>query len=102
MTLHRVAKVADLKTGSMLKVEVAGRVICLANIENVGFRAIDDKCTHEDESLSEGCLWGQEVECPAHGSRFNLISGEVCGLPATRDTRVYEVHVEDGVVLLEL
>jgi nitrite reductase/ring-hydroxylating ferredoxin subunit len=67
-----------------------------------GFRAIDDKCTHEDESLSESCLWGEDVECPAHGSRFNLLSGEADGLPATKSTRVYNVIVKDETVYIDL
>lgn len=102
MTRHRIAGIDDLPEGEMAKYDVGGRTICLANVKGVGFRAIDDRCTHEDESLSEGFLCGEDVECPAHGSRFSFLTGEVSGLPATMPVRVYEVSVDDGSVYVDL
>ena len=97
-----VLKAADLPIGEMRKVEVAGRTLCVANVEGFGFRAIDDQCTHEQESLSEGCLFGDSVECPAHSSRFSFLTGEVTGVPAWIPVKVYEVHLEGGALFVEL
>jgi 3-phenylpropionate/trans-cinnamate dioxygenase ferredoxin subunit len=92
----------DVKPGSLVRVEVDGTAICLARTEGGEFRAVADRCTHEDYSLSDGSLWDDQVECPAHGSLFDLNTGDVTGLPAFEPTRVYPVTVEDGEVVLEL
>jgi len=102
MARYRVIGVDELPEGEMGKFEVGGRTICLANIKGTGFRALDDRCTHEDESLSEGFLCAGEVECPAHGSRFNFLTGEVSGLPATVPTRVYDVTVDGEGVYVDI
>jgi 3-phenylpropionate/trans-cinnamate dioxygenase ferredoxin subunit len=67
---------------------------------NVGgeFYAIDDTCTHQETSLSEGWLEGCEIECPLHTSRFDLRTGRPNSPPATRPVRTHLVQVEDGIV----
>jgi 3-phenylpropionate/trans-cinnamate dioxygenase ferredoxin subunit len=52
--------------------------------------------------LSEGELFGTEVECPRHGSAFDVTTGAVLSLPATKPVPVYDVKVEDGFVFLRL
>jgi 3-phenylpropionate/trans-cinnamate dioxygenase ferredoxin subunit len=64
--------------------------------------AIGDRCSHAEASLAEGELWDTSVECPRHGSEFDLKTGEPGALPATTPVPVYEVSVEDGTVYLEL
>lgn len=102
MARHAVAKVGDLQVETMQKVVVDGEEICLALAEDGQFYAIGDICTHEEYSLSEGDLWGMDVECPAHGSRFNLVTGAVTGLPAVVPARTYPVVVEGDDVCVEL
>ncbi|MGH3649815.1 MAG: non-heme iron oxygenase ferredoxin subunit [Acidimicrobiia bacterium] len=64
--------------------------------------AIGDRCSHAEASLSEGEVWDTTVECPRHGSEFDLKTGEPGALPATVPVPVYEVSVVDGTVYLEL
>jgi 3-phenylpropionate/trans-cinnamate dioxygenase ferredoxin subunit len=64
--------------------------------------AIGDRCSHAEASLAEGELWDTSVECPRHGSEFDLTTGEPSALPATVPVPVYEVSIEDGTVYLEL
>jgi 3-phenylpropionate/trans-cinnamate dioxygenase ferredoxin subunit len=64
--------------------------------------AIGDRCSHAEASLAEGFVSDQEVECPRHGSEFDLETGEPLSLPATKPVPTYEVAVEDGVVYLVL
>jgi 3-phenylpropionate/trans-cinnamate dioxygenase ferredoxin subunit len=52
--------------------------------------------------LAEGEVFGTDVECPRHGSEFDLRTGEPLSLPATRAVPVYEVIIEDGNVYLTL
>src|SRR5207237_8266091 len=72
--------------------------ICLAHAEDGNFYAIDDICTHENFLLSGGELFGLDVECPQHGSRFNLKNGTVTSLPPVRPTKVSPGEIEDGEV----
>lgn len=62
--------------------------------------ALDDTCTHEDASLADGWVEGGLVECPLHSSKFCLKSGEVQGLPATRNAYPHRVEVRYSEVYL--
>lgn len=67
-----------------------------------GIYALDNVCSHEYSELSEGMVIDGQVYCPKHGSRFDVRSGEVRDLPATRPVKTYEVKVEDGVVFVKV
>jgi 3-phenylpropionate/trans-cinnamate dioxygenase ferredoxin subunit len=98
----RVASVGELPDETMKRVE-AGRVpICLAHAEDGNFYALNDICTHEEFYLSDGELWGNDVECPQHGSRFNLATGKVTGLPAVVAAKTYPVTVEGSEIYVEV
>lgn len=64
--------------------------------------AIGDTCSHAEASLAEGEVFDYEVECPRHGSEFDLRTGKALSLPATTPVPTYEVVVEDGMVYLIL
>jgi len=63
--------------------------------------AIDDTCTHQDASLSEGWLEGCFVECPLHAASFDLRTGAPTCLPAKRPVKTYPVVVKDGEVYVD-
>jgi len=102
MAKHLVGKIDEVEVDSMRKVVVDGEEICLAHAEDGTYYAIADCCTHEEYSLSDGELWGLDVECPAHGSRFNVQTGQVTGLPAVTPARTYPVTVEGDDVYVEI
>jgi len=86
-----------------VKAVIAGRKeICLAHAEDGNFDAIDDVCTHENFLLSGGEREGFDVECPQHGSKFNIKTGRVTGLPAVMPTKVYPVTVEGDEVYVDV
>jgi len=95
------ADAGDLRDGELRAVEVRGRAICLAHIGG-RFYALDDRCSHEDAALSQGDIYEGAVQCPMHGSLFDLKTGEVTGLPAVKPVRAYAVTVEDGQVIIDL
>ena len=98
----RVAGLAELQPGTAMLVEVAGRRICLARTEDGEVFAVDDTCTHEDESLSEGWLDGACIECPAHNSIFDLRTGEPLTLPAEDPVATHAVSVDGEDILLTI
>src|SRR4029077_10940498 len=77
----RVASVGDVPLESLKKVEAGRTPVCLAHAEDGNFYALNDVCTHEEFSLSDGELWDMDVECPQHGSRFNPLHGQATRLP---------------------
>lgn len=102
MAKVRVASVDEVPVESLKPVMADGEEICLAHAEDGSFYAIGDVCTHENFLLSQGELFGLDVECPQHGSRFNLQTGRVTGLPAVMPAKTFPVTVEDGDVYVEV
>lgn len=94
--------VGDLQPGIVRVVEVAGRSLCIGLTTDGELGAIDNVCTHDGGILGEGELDGRAVECPRHGARFDLLTGQVLQLPAVRSVRGYPVTVEDGRVSVVL
>ena len=84
-------------------VEVAGRRISLIKLGDDVY-AIGDTCSHGADSLSGGIVDADActIECPKHGSEFDLRTGDALTLPAVRPVPAYSVRVHDGRVVLEL
>jgi 3-phenylpropionate/trans-cinnamate dioxygenase ferredoxin component len=87
-----VPRTSEIADRSAKCIEVAGRQIAVFNLGGE-FHAIDDTCTHEGGPLSEGFVEGNEVECPWHGARFDIRTGEVTDGPAPEGVRKYELRV---------
>ena len=96
-----VAKLDSLPRGRGVRVTVGSHRIAMFRIEDDVY-AVGDRCSHAEASLSEGEVFGTEVECPRHGSEFDLQTGKPLSLPATAPVPTYETAVEDGTVYLEL
>jgi 3-phenylpropionate/trans-cinnamate dioxygenase ferredoxin component len=99
---YRVASAGEVPIESVKGVLAGEQELCLAHCEDDHFYALDDVCTHENFLLSQGELFEFDVECPQHGSRFNVKTGKVTGLPAVIPTRTFPVTVEDGDVYVDV
>ncbi len=109
-----VAKVEELKSGTMKKVLAEGREILLARVGDKCY-ATDNQCPHMKGDLSQGKLEGTIVTCPRHGSQFYVSDGQVVrwlkgglasklgsALKMSKSLAVYNVKVENGKILVEL
>jgi len=98
-----VARVEDIPPGHAARVEIDGVLVAIFNIEGT-FCAVDDTCTHAEASLSEGELDPEagSIECPLHGSCFDLNTGDPLSLPAVEAIRVHEVRIDDGLIMVSL
>ena len=83
----------------MRKVVVGGLQVLVANVKGK-YYAIGSVCTHLGGPLDQGFLTGLEVQCPWHGSHFDLTNGQVKRGPATKPEPVYEVRIEQNNVLV--
>ena len=95
----KVASLSEIPDDEAKQVEVRGRKLALRKVGDEVY-AIADICTHEHAYLSEGFCEGYEIECPLHGSIFDVRSGEVKSLPATQDLETYPVKIEGDEVLV--
>ena len=96
----RVAETKDIKPSEMLAVEVEReKSVCIANIDGK-YYAIGNVCTHEGGPLADGALDGYEVECPWHGSKFDIRTGKVTNPPASEPELIYDVKVDDNSILI--
>lgn len=92
----------ELTSGQTRRFDVAGLRIALVRIDD-DFYAIGDECSHEDYSLAEGEVLVQEceLECPRHGSTFDLKTGQPCSFPATMPVPVFAIELDgDDVAVL--
>jgi nitrite reductase/ring-hydroxylating ferredoxin subunit/uncharacterized membrane protein len=91
----------DIKTNQMKLVIVNGTRIVIANTEN-GYMAFSDHCTHRGGSLAGGAIICGTVQCPWHGSQFNVKTGDVKAGPATEKIPVYPLQEKNGKLYLTI
>lgn len=91
----------ELADGSVRRVDVGGVGVAVVRIGS-GVYAIGDVCSHANVSLSDGEVWCDELEleCPKHGSAFNLETGRPSTLPATQPVAVFDAAVVGGDVVV--
>ncbi|GGQ67189.1 bifunctional 3-phenylpropionate/cinnamic acid dioxygenase ferredoxin subunit [Streptomyces flaveolus] len=92
-----VCRLEDLPEGESVRIATTPP-IAVFRTDDGELYAIDDTCTHQDASLSEGWLEGCLVECPLHAASFDLRTGLPTCLPARRPVRTHRVSVDDGVI----
>lgn len=96
-----VASVTELKTDQMKLVIIGNKRIVIGKTQD-GYVAFDDHCTHKGGSLAGGVLICDTVQCPWHGSQFNVKTGEVKAGPATERINTYTISEQSGKLYLKL
>jgi nitrite reductase/ring-hydroxylating ferredoxin subunit len=97
----KAAKAADVASGKLRAVEINGKRIALFSIGGQIY-AIGDLCTHQGGPLSDGAIENNEVECPWHGGRFNVTSGQATVPPAGEAVERYNVRISGEDVEIEV
>lgn len=99
----RLCALDDLTDGEGCRFDVEGRSLAVIRLGDSVY-VIGDTCSHAEISLSEGEVdpAACTIECPKHGSEFDLRTGEPRSLPAVRPVPRYEASVVDGDVVVEL
>jgi len=87
-----VAKKGFLEPGELMYVEVDDEPVCLINLDGELY-AINDVCTHEEASLSDGTIDGDLIECPLHGGAFDIRTGDAASMPVVVAVEKYEVRI---------
>jgi nitrite reductase/ring-hydroxylating ferredoxin subunit len=96
-----VLPLAELADRKPMRVDADGSAVLLVRDGDELF-AIGNRCTHQGAPLHKGPVrFGgslKTVQCPLHGSTFDLAEGKVLRGPATEPVPVYETRVTEGVV----
>lgn len=100
-TYVAVARVSDVPEGAVRVVVANGSRIALCKVDGRLY-AVEDVCSHDDGPLGEGRLHGAAIECPRHGARFDVRTGEVLRMPAAYPVRTFPVKIEGEQVLVAL
>jgi 3-phenylpropionate/trans-cinnamate dioxygenase ferredoxin component len=102
MPEYVLAEEGTIRHGDVRRMVAGAATLCVGRIDSGEYFAIADECTHEEIELSDGDLEGCEIECPAHGSRFNVMTGEVRGLPAVVPVKVYPISLSNGSIVVSV
>jgi 3-phenylpropionate/trans-cinnamate dioxygenase ferredoxin component len=98
-----ICPVEELPPGAMRLVEWEDLEIGVFNCAG-DLLAIEDRCSHDDGNLVEGELDEDEctIECPRHGSKFDLRTGQPVNLPAYVPVDTFPVSVVGGMIKIEV
>jgi 3-phenylpropionate/trans-cinnamate dioxygenase ferredoxin subunit len=98
-----VGRLEDVPPGHAARVEIGDVPVAIFNVDGEFF-CVDDTCTHAEASLSDGDLDISRcaIECPLHGSAFDLRTGDPLSLPAVEPVHVHHIDTSDGVIRVAL
>lgn len=94
---EKVAEVSDIPAGTTKVIKVGGAELFVANVDG-SFYSLPNKCTHVGGPLGRGRLTSNVIQCPWHGSKFDVKTGAVVGGPAQRPEPTFEVKVENSAI----
>lgn len=90
---------AELSEGQAMLARINGERIVVARCSE-GIVAFSDHCTHKGGPLSDGAIIGCAVQCPWHGSQFDVRTGRVIAGPAKEKIRIYGIDIRDQEVFI--
>jgi uncharacterized membrane protein/nitrite reductase/ring-hydroxylating ferredoxin subunit len=95
-----VGDAESLREGESWRADLDGTIIAIARVDGE-VHAFQEFCSHRFGPLSEGELRAGRVQCPWHGSCFDLRTGKVLGGPARVDLKIYPVRIREGKICIE-
>jgi 3-phenylpropionate/trans-cinnamate dioxygenase ferredoxin component len=111
MGMEKVCKASDVPKAAMKGFTVKGRQVLVANIDG-SFYAVNALCPHMNGYLPSGRLEKNELVCPKHGARYDVMTGRLMkNVPAvmrmatgrgSRDLQTFKVKVEADDILVDI
>ena len=97
---HCIAQLSDFGDNSMLTRSVGSLNVVLFKYPNGQITALEDRCSHADVKLSKGSFTDGEIECRAHGARFDCKTGAALCMPAVAPVRSFPVLVVENEIFI--
>jgi len=100
----RICGAAEVPPGEARRFELDHRPFAVVNLGDAGFRVLDAICSHAHYFLDEGEVDPdlETIECPKHGSTFDLDTGVPKTLPATTPVPAFPVKVDGDTILIDM
>ena len=92
--MEQVAAADELEAGERRSIFVDDIPALLVRLDD-DYYVIEDVCSHDGQPLSDGPVIECSIQCPRHGAKFDLQTGEALCMPATRGIRAFKVEVRD-------
>lgn len=104
MSLRTIGSPSEIPEGEARKFVVNGHEIAVVNLGGGEFRALGDICSHAEAYLHEGevDVDFETIECPRHGSTFDLETGKPKSLPATTPVPAFRLKLEGDELKIEI
>ncbi len=91
----------EIAEGTVKTFKVEDKAIAVARYEGVLY-AVDNICTHDEGELGAGDVVKGQIQCPRHGARFDLKTGNATQMPAVIGIKTYRIKIENGDILVAL
>lgn len=89
----KVGTIHDVAPNEPLVHDFAYDTVAIFQVGDEYF-CLEDLCSHEEYPLSEGTTEDCRIECPLHGSWFDLRTGAALNLPAVQPVRTFELKID--------
>ncbi len=98
----KVAKLSEIGEGKTKLIEVNGEEIFLIKFKGKIY-AYEEHCPHEEGPLHEGWIEENEIVCPWHQAKFDIVTGKVNPETdwAPRDIKKFEVKIEGDDIFIK-
>ena len=97
----KVGSLQEFEEGHIRRFIIEGRDIILVKHDGQIY-ALDDLCTHDGGSLSDGSIKNNDLVCPRHGARFDIKTGAPTGMPAVAGITTYEIKIENDQIYVAI
>jgi nitrite reductase/ring-hydroxylating ferredoxin subunit/uncharacterized membrane protein len=95
-----VCNTGELAEGQMMLAKVGTERVVVGRCTE-GIVAFSDHCTHRGGPLHDGVLIGCTVQCPWHGSNFDVHTGRVAAGPAEKKIETYDIEIRKNEVYVK-
>jgi nitrite reductase/ring-hydroxylating ferredoxin subunit len=96
---QRIGRTDEVPEGQMRQFLFSEEEVLVFNLRG-RFYGLAGRCTHAGAPLVDGTIEGNTLTCPWHGSRFDIVSGNVLGGPAREPLKQYRVSIEDDYIVV--
>ncbi|MBW2455973.1 MAG: Rieske 2Fe-2S domain-containing protein [Deltaproteobacteria bacterium] len=98
----KVVRASELPVGKVKPVVVDDSALVLCRVSEQEVRVVEDRCSHNDARLAGASLDDHVIECPHHGGRFDLRTGEAVRMPAASPIETVPAQItEDGWIAVD-
>jgi len=97
----RACSLSEVPDEGVIGIDVKGTPVAIVRSGGEIF-ALHDVCSHDELPLSDGEIHDRKIECPAHGSCFDLRTGAVTRWPARDPVRTFEARIDGDDVLVSI